>query len=309
MPLLTLFTAPKPFVNPHISIIQRNAIRSWLALGSDVEVLLLGNDKGVAETAEELRVKYIPEVKTNSLGTPLISSLFDTARALNDTPLLAYVNTDIILFNDFLASARLVSQTVQKFLLIGQRWDLDVPRELDFSDGWQEHLKEECRKTGMLHKPMGSDYFTYPRACFQHIPDFAVGRAGWDNWMIYESRRCGWKTIDATQDIMIIHQSHDYSHLPNGQPHYKLPETSDNVRMAGGKRAIFLLRDANYHLSSGMVTKKKANWQRICREMEIFPLVKIHSRFLGEVFFAVFHPYKAYGEFRASLRSRKAQNK
>ncbi len=32
-PALTLFTAPKPFTNPHIALIQRNAFRSWQALG------------------------------------------------------------------------------------------------------------------------------------------------------------------------------------------------------------------------------------------------------------------------------------
>lgn len=308
-PMITLFTAPKPFVDPHIATIQRNAVRSWLALGSDVEVVLLGSDPGVEEAALELQVRHIPEIKTNALGTPLISSLFDTARAVNDSPLLAYVNTDIILFDDFLASARWVSRSIPKFLLVGQRWDLDVPQPLEMSDGWQARLKEECRRNGLLHKPMGSDYFIYPRECFQHIPDFAVGRAGWDNWMIYESRRRGWKTIDATQDIMIIHQSHDYSHLPNGQPHYRLPETSDNVRMAGGKRAIFHLRDANYQLSGGEVKKKKITIHRLWRELEIFPLVKLNSHFLGEVFFAIFHPYKAYSEFRNSLRSSNAKNK
>lgn len=309
MAFLTLFSAPKPFVDPHIAAIQRNAVRSWLALGSEVEVVLLGSDEGVAEAAQEMRVRHIPEIKTNTLGTPLISSLFDAARALNDSPLLAYVNTDIILFDDFLASAKLVSRSISKFLLVGQRWDLDVHQPLEIRDGWQTRLKEECRRNGSLHKPMGSDYFIYPRECFQHIPDFAVGRAGWDNWMIYESRRRGWKTIDATQEIMIIHQSHDYSHLPNGQPHYRLPETSDNVRMAGGKRAIFHLRDANYQLSNGKVEKKRQTSTRWWRELEIFPLVKLNSHFLGEVFFTVFHPYKAYSEFRSSLRSRNALKK
>lgn len=307
--MLTLFTAPKPFTNSHIATIQRNALRSWLALGSEVEVVLLGKDQGVAEVASEFQVKHISEIKTNTLGTPLISSLFDAARTLNDSPLLAYVNTDIILFEDFLSSSELVSNTVAKFLLVGQRWDLDVIQPLEIRDGWQAKLKEECFKHGSLHKPMGSDYFIYPRECFQHIPDFAVGRAGWDNWMIYESRRRGWKTIDATQDIMIIHQNHDYSHLPNGQPHYRLPETSDNVRMAGGKRAIFHLRDANYLLNGGKIKKNKLTGARLWREMEIFPLVKLNSHFLGEVFFAVFHPYKAYSEFRSSLRSSNAQNK
>ena len=30
---ITIFTAPKPFTDPHIDLIQRNAIRSWRDLG------------------------------------------------------------------------------------------------------------------------------------------------------------------------------------------------------------------------------------------------------------------------------------
>ena len=44
MPLITLFSAPKPFADPHIAIIQRNALRSWTLL-PDVEVILLGKKK------------------------------------------------------------------------------------------------------------------------------------------------------------------------------------------------------------------------------------------------------------------------
>jgi len=65
------------------------------------------------------------------------------------------------------------------------------------------------------------------------MPQFAIGRAGWDNWMIYWARRQGWPVVDATWDIFIIHQNHDYSHLPGGKPHYRQPESFDNIRMAG----------------------------------------------------------------------------
>ena len=30
------------------------------------------------------------------------------------------------------------------------------------------------------------------------MPDFAIGRAGWDNWMIYHARQQGWPVIDGT---------------------------------------------------------------------------------------------------------------
>jgi hypothetical protein len=75
MPLITIFTAPKPFTDPHIYIIQRNAIRSWLELGNDVEVLLLGDEEGMEEFAAEFGVTHIKEIKCNQLGTPLVSSL------------------------------------------------------------------------------------------------------------------------------------------------------------------------------------------------------------------------------------------
>ena len=42
---ITIFSGPKPFTLPHIATIQRNAIRSWLALGAEVDVLLLADSR------------------------------------------------------------------------------------------------------------------------------------------------------------------------------------------------------------------------------------------------------------------------
>ena len=299
MPELTLFTAPKPFTNAHIATIQRNAIRSWQQLGSGVEVLLLGDEKGMAEEAQRLGVTQIREVARNASGTPLISALFETARTRNTSPLLAYVNADILLFPDFLTTAIKTMTLADRFLLVGRRWDMDITRDLDFTAGWQERLKKECLEKGSRHKPSGSDYFIYPRTCFINIPDFAIGRAGWDNWMIYESRRQGWKTVDASEEIHIIHQNHDYSHLPGGQAHYRLPETDENVRLAGGQRTIFTLADTNYVYHHGSIKRQRMNGARLLREIEIFPLVQLKSVKLGEVFHLLSHPRKLWAALRA----------
>lgn len=306
-PLITLFTSPKPFTNPHIATVQRNAIGSWVELGKRVEVVLLGDEEGLAETAKELNVKYIREIRCNSKGTPLISSLFNVARSVNQSPLLAFVNADIIFLPDFVESSERLLELSQQFLIVGQRWDMEITSLLDFSAGWQQRLRNECKQSGKLHKPMGSDYFVFPRQCFACIPDFAIGRAGWDNWMLYEARQRGWKTVDATEDVFIIHQQHDYSHLPGGQPHYHLPETDENVRLAGGKRHIFLLSDANIRLYQGKLLRKKITWQRFWREVELFPIVHLHSNTLGNLFYTVFHPWKAYNEYRKSQKVKISQ--
>lgn len=301
MALITLFTAPKPFSNAHIATIQRNALRSWTLL-PDVEVVLLGEEEGLAEAASALGVKYIPEVRRNPSGTPLVSSMFDLARQVSQSPLLACVNADILLLPDFVQSARAALAQAQRFLMVGQRWDLDVTVEMDFSAGWIDRLQADLRARGRLHARMGSDYFIYPRQCFTEIPDFAIGRAGWDNWMIYEARRRGWKVIDATQSVQIVHQNHDYSHFANRQPHYRQPETFENIRLAGGKRTIFHLIDSDTRLVNGKLLPASPGWAKFWREVEIFPLVKLHAYPLAQAAYALFHPLKAYRELRASMR-------
>jgi len=301
MPFITIFTAPKPFTNPHIATIQRNAIRSWLQLGQDVEALLMGEEEGVAHAAGELGARFIPAVERNAYGTPLVSSLFALARQAGNSALLAYINADILLLPDFLQSARQIAGCLEHFLVIGQRWDLAVKEELDFSPGWDERLRQRYCAEGRRHPRRGSDYFIFPRQCFVDVPALAVGRAGWDNWMIYEARRRGWATVDASQAIQIVHQDHDYSHLPHNQPHYRLPESAENTRLAGGRRAIFTLLDADCRLENGQIRRPALTWEKLRREVEIFPLVRLRSKFLGQVFYAIFHPVKAYGELRAWL--------
>jgi hypothetical protein len=306
MSLLTLFTAPKPFTNPHIALIQRNALRSWLALGADVQVMLIGEEEGLGDTARELGVLHLPGVARNESGTPLVSSIFDLARQNSSSPLLAYVNADIILLPDLLSAARQVMAQREKFLMVGQRWDLLQETGLDTAEGWDERLLKHLQTAGRRHPRGGSDYFLYPRTCFEHIPDFAIGRAGWDNWMIYEARQRGWSVVDTSSAVNIVHQDHDYSHLPNGQSHYRLPETKVNVKLAGGDRTIFTLEDADWVLEDGKVKSFPVSGKKFWREVETFPLRRLHSLPLGQLFYAVFHPRRAYREWRAWLRERKA---
>ncbi|HOG58530.1 MAG TPA: hypothetical protein PLJ87_03515 [Anaerolineaceae bacterium] len=308
MPLITLFSAPKPFTNPHIALIQRNALASWQALGSDAAVALVGDEPGIAEAAAEFGFTHLPQVAVNALGTPLISSIFALGRSLNESPYLAYVNADILLFPDFVDCTRRVGAVLERFLLVGRRWDLDVEDLLRFDPEGQAALLQKLQAEGRLHARTGSDYFIFPRACFQDIPDFTVGRAGWDNWMIYQARAQGWPAVDASADLRIIHQNHDYSHLPNGQQHYRLPETGENVHLAGGWRTIFVLDDASHQLLDGKIAAFPSGWNKFWREVQHFPLLKWHNYALTQILFTLFHPKRAWGEFwknRAFQKARK----
>lgn len=301
MPLITLFTAPKPFLNPHISMIQRNALHNWKALGDEVEVVVIGDEPGIGEACSALDLKHLPDVRCNDQGTPLISSIFELARNVNDSPYLCYANADIIVLPEIIDAVRKLSIEKDSFLAIGQRWDVDITEEVQFEDDWAERIKTRVVKAGKLHGQTGSDYFVFPRACFKDIPDFAVGRAGWDNWMIFRARWQHWPVIDLTETVTIIHQNHDYAHLPGGASHYRLPESQENVLLGGGKRTIFNMTDATHTLVKNKLKRKPIAWKDFWREVEIFPLVGLHSHWLGWLSFAIFHPGKAFNELKIAI--------
>lgn len=307
MSLLTIFTAPKPFTQPHIRLIQENALRSWKALGDEVEVVVIGDEEGIAEAAAELRCLHVPDVARNASGTPLLSSIFNIGRQATDSPLLAYANADVLLFDDFLTTAKQMLTRLDDFLLVGQRWDLDVQQRLAFSGESADAFFEYAGSNAKLHPRGGSDYFIYPRKCFQSIPDFATGRSGWDNWMFYKARLEGWPLIDATEAITVVHQQHDYSHLPGGKPHYRMPESNENVRLAGGRRTIFTLNDVTHQLAKDLqIQRVPVTGKRILREIETFPLLTLKSTPLANAMYALLHPRKAYREFRQARRSGEA---
>lgn len=301
MPLITLFTAPKSFTDPHISIIQRNSLRNWQALGDEVEVVVIGDEPGIAEACESLGVRHIPDVRCNDSGTPLISSIFNLAREATDSPYLVYSNADILFLPNLLDAVHTLADREKNFLAVGQRWDLNITEELTFSKDWATRLRERIKDQGKLHGQTGSDYFIFPRACFRDIPDFAVGRAGWDNWMIFRSRWQHWPVIDATKAITIVHQNHDYNHLAGGLKHFHQPESKENIQKAGGLQFIFRLTDATYAMIGSELRRRRLTRKTFWREAEIFPLVGLHSRVLGWLSYAVFHPKKAFKVVRGWL--------
>lgn len=276
MTLLTLFSAPKPFTNPHINLIQRNAIQSWLKL-DDTTVLLIGDEPGLPGAAKDLGVRLIPEVARSETGTPLVPSIFDLARQHSTSPLLCYVNADIIFMPDLVEAARRVQSQAEQFLIIGKRWDLDVTEPLAFPEGWAAALRGRAHTTGNPHPPAGSDYFVFPRSLFADMPAFSIGRAGWDNWMIYHARQQGWATIDATPDVFIIHQNHDYSHLPGGQPHYDHAESHRNIALARGPAKDYtgyMILDTNRELRRGKIIRPRPTLLRLIRRVELAVMPK-----------------------------------
>jgi hypothetical protein len=242
--MVTIFSLPKPFRGA-IDEIQRNAVRSWKALGPDVQIILLGDETGIADAAGREGVEHIPNVARSASGTPRLDDAFERVDRIARHRLRLFVNADIVLNPDVLLAARTVARQFPTSLLAGQTRDLPVMPAL-LED------PEQLRTAALGGTPRGPaaiDWFLFPAGLFDPMPPFAVGRAGFDNWMIWRARQRG-KVVDATAAVAAIHQPHSYDHLEGGFAEaYYGAEAEENLRLGGGKRRRYTLHDATHRLT------------------------------------------------------------
>jgi hypothetical protein len=267
MAFLTIFTAPKPFTNPHINIIQRNALGAWSRL-ADVDVLMIGDETGIPEAAREFGVKNIGQVERDEKGIPLVSAVMEIGHKYTDSPVLCYANADMLLMSDMVRAARTVSEQAEDFLFVGQRWNLDLPGPFDFSGDWESRLRLEVARRGEFYSPWGIDYFVFPRHLYTKVPNFTIGRPAWDNWMVYHARKSFGMAIDATRDVLAVHQNHDYSHLPGNKPPYGSEVARSNLVKAGGRKCVYNILDTNHELVHGRIRRPQTRLVRLLRRLE-----------------------------------------
>jgi hypothetical protein len=261
--MLTLFAIPKAF-RGHTAVIQGNAIASWARLGGGSRVVLFGDEDGTADVARREGVDHVPDVARNELGTPLISALFQRARELARHDVLCYVNSDIILLDDFLPAVARVRARKRRFLMVGECWNLDVPTPLPLADpAWQERLRRRVSESGVSRGSWYIDYFVFNRDLYDEIPPFAVGRAGFDNWLVWKARSLRAAVVNASQVVRPVHQQHDYSHVPGGrQWSYHGPEAVRNVELAGGRAHLYRIDQASHVLTRRLLRPPVPKWAR-----------------------------------------------
>jgi hypothetical protein len=212
--VITFFTTTKDF-RGRAAVQQVNAIRSWRASASRAEVVVFGECEGVKEARERLGFAHVPEVETSDQGTPYINDMFDRIGRIAAHDICCYVNSDILLSPRFAKSLAAIHGMARAgYLVAGQRLDLDLEQEIRVGPGWETDLEALCFLSGRIHPPTGSDFFAFPKGQYrkEDMPALLVGRGGWDLWMIADGRRRKLKVIDLSQEVLVVHQNHDYSH-------------------------------------------------------------------------------------------------
>ena len=247
--MISLFAIPKSF-RGHIGVIQRNAIESWARLRPICQIILLGNDDGTYKVAKEFGAEYIPEVDRNEFGTPLLDSAFAAAERVATNDLLCYINADIILMSDFTAAGSRLAGRLSPFLMIGQRWDVEIGTPWDFDQpDWEDRLRSHVSSHARVRNSNGSDYFLFTRGMWEVPPPFAVGRFWWEYGLVARARSLGAAVVDVSSCVMAVHQTHDYAHFSEGRANAWGPEARRNYTLAGGHEHLFAIGDATHILT------------------------------------------------------------
>ncbi len=211
-PHLTIIAIPKAFKGQFESI-QLNAIESWTRLDPRPEIILFGDDEGTAEVARRFGLRHVPAVERNEYGTPLMPGVFLEGQRLAANSVICYVNSDIILRQDFIEGALRVTEEFDgSFLGVGRKTSLPIKTLLSFNDeNWSAELGRWARSEGEF-VTYDSDFFLFRRGTYASIPKFAIGRCYWSSWLMFDARRRGIPMIDMTPSVVTVEPRHDYSH-------------------------------------------------------------------------------------------------
>lgn len=197
--MITLYSTFRPFTHKVYNKIQKDAIRSWLALEPQPEIIILGNDAGTEEVCKKFGLRHIKKVNSSEQNTPYMNSLISTAENAASNDIMLLLSGDIMIRQDTIEVAKTVSSQLDKFCVCARKQHVT---------GRFDPIKWATWQAG--------DYWLYSKGLFKTMPDFLIGRFLIERWMY----RCCCNQdalVDATEALTVLHQHHPHNFKPNGK--------------------------------------------------------------------------------------------
>ena len=247
--MISIFSIPKPFRGDD-ALRQRNAIGSWLQV-PDAEVLLCGDDEGVADTARELGCVHVSGIGANDFGTPYLNEAFTRAADQARHELLCYANCDIIFPTQFQEVITRLPR--REFVAVGRRINFELNEAVDYAHaGWSRALVDRALREGVDGTDFAIDVLIIRKdGPLVEMPPFVVGRPGWDSWFLWNADQRGIPIVDFSSLTVVLHQNHDYAHVKNKRGRWwQGPEGDENRRLMGdAKGRAYNLKHATHVLT------------------------------------------------------------
>ena len=136
--------------------------------------------------------------------------MFQDVLAVSSTPFVGYANADILFDRSLIATLRYLKDRLdvvnQMILVVGRRRNVDVEKH-DLGSGSNFTMIGRMDSVKLSHG-YAQDYFIVSRRGlpWEEIPDFVVGRNGYDNWLVVMAQRWNITLIDASRTVLALHQ-------------------------------------------------------------------------------------------------------
>ena len=165
--------------------------------------------------------------------------------------MLCFANADIVLRQDLFAAAGKLAGRFRSFLAVGESWDAALEHRLEFGGAWESDVAAAL--AGARRRGAGAlDFFLFTDDLLRELPPFAIGRVGFDNWLVWRAAAEGGAVVDVTGAVRPLHQRHGYGHLRGGRDatRRREPEGRRNLELArAGGGQVFTRYDATHLLT------------------------------------------------------------
>ena len=281
--LVSFLTAFKKFKSPYDKI-QHSALYSWRA--NNIEIFVPENEVGVRIACQGYsNVKFVPNVKrARELGfpnqSPIVRDMIEKSFPYITTPMVALINSDIIILPDFSERfEKIVKKYGYDIYMVGTRYDIKLNSYIDSEKNYEKVLKEERK---FYDVSTSSDIFITSKFMWRKIvhemPEFILGRYGWDNWLHMIAEIKGFRKFNCTEALITLHCQHDHQHIILQEKAQKqsaprsLPETLSFAACVGQacvhtphfvqfSLSIFTLTKLNLSIIHETKPKGQTKWQ------------------------------------------------
>ncbi len=207
--LITIFTTFRNSMpKEHI---YKNTIINYELLKPDVIPIMYHSEgeKELTQFGARHGWHFYPVPKTSKHGVPILRHMFIDAQTKFNSTFYCYSNGDILFdmrFIDTLKVLREMTDKLKKVLIVGQRSNYQLTANQRINS-----IEEvtELAKNAKLFSTNAEDYFISTRDGYpwETIPDFVVGRIGYDNWLVVTAITKEIVVIDTTKTILALHQT------------------------------------------------------------------------------------------------------
>ncbi|UOD35546.1 hypothetical protein DSN97_04270 [Deferribacteraceae bacterium V6Fe1] len=225
---------PKDF-SDEFEIIQFNSINSWLDLSVENEVYLLC-DNNFKKYQFPTKVKYIKGLEYTEHNKPCLKSAFELIKNNINANYIVFVNSDIILLDNFSKVAKKIIEEIKEdFLVVGKRININIQNKIDFRDiHWWDKIFN-IGKESKEDTELSIDYFFFHRNFLNdRFPKLSIGGMYWDNWLISKAFRDKLILVDVSKAITALHQNHKYKGNLTVKDIIASDMAKENFRLIGG---------------------------------------------------------------------------